>query len=410
MAQAVKPQGNAARPEMSQSPSRFRFELHFSDLFWVLGLILVVIGAAGLVQRLSSGLMLTNLTSYVPWGLWVGFYDYLVWIEVGSLLVFTGMLYLAGEKRLARIKPLVLFTGFTVLVMALLLVLLDLGRAERFWHVIVYPDFGSMITWMVWLHGSYLLVLAVELLLVMWGDGRGERILKFLSLLSLPMGLALILVSGSIFGVVAARPLWNTASLPLMFLVSALAAGSSLLLLLIVLFWRDKGSEAYKALVRRMSTITGILLVTGVFAASVIAFTMLYTSSGSPSRADALNLILTGPYWWSFWILHILLGVIVPLIIHFTVPNKPRLVGIAAALSAVTFVAVTLNIVIPVLVTPELEGLATAFVDPKLNPNYAPNAMEWMVIVFVLGVGGLIYGLGLRFLPLKTQHAEVSHD
>ena len=167
MAQAVKPQGNAARPEMSQSPSRFRFELHFSDLFWVLGLILVVIGAAGLVQRLSSGLMLTNLTSYVPWGLWVGFYDYLVWIEVGSLLVFTGMLYLAGEKRLARIKPLVLFTGFTVLVMALLLVLLDLGRAERFWHVIVYPDFGSMITWMVWLHGSYLLVLAVELLLVM---------------------------------------------------------------------------------------------------------------------------------------------------------------------------------------------------------------------------------------------------
>ena len=410
MVQAVQPQDNAARPEIPQPSSRIRFDWRFSDAFWVLGLILVILGASGMAQRLTSGLTPTNLTSYVPWGLWVGFYDYLVWIEVGSLLVFTGMLYLAGDQRLARIKPLVLFTGFTVLVMALLLVLLDLGRAERFWHVLIYPDFGSMITWMVWLHSSYLLVLAAELALALWGGERGERLLKYLSFLSLPMGLALIIVSGSIFGVVAARPLWNTASLPLMFLVSALAAGSSLLLLLVVLFWPRKGSEEYKSIVSRMAKLTGALLVTGVFAASVIAFTILYTSSGGPSRVDALNLILTGPYWWSFWILHILLGVIVPLSILFTVPTTPRLVGIAAALSAITFVAVTLNIVIPVLVTPELEGLATAFVDPKLDPNYTPNMMEWMVISFVFGLGGLIYGLGLRFLPLKTHHAEVSHE
>jgi molybdopterin-containing oxidoreductase family membrane subunit len=410
MAQAVQPHDNAAPPKISQSSNRFGFEWRLSDAFWVLGLILLLIGASGIAQRLSSGLAPTNLTSYVPWGLWVGFYDYLVWIEVGSLLVFTGMLYLAGDQRLARIKPLVLFTGFTVLVMALLLVLLDLGHAERFWHVIIYPDFGSMITWMVWLHSSYLLVLAAELALVLWGGQRGERLLKYLAYLSLPMGLALIIVSGSIFGVVAARPLWNTASLPLMFLVSALAAGSSLLTLLVVVFSRNKGTDEYQALVRRMATVTGTLLVTGVFAAAVIAFTILYKSSGNPSRVDALNLILTGPYWWSFWILHILLGVLIPLVILFTSPNKPRLVGIAAALSAVTFVAITLNIVIPVLVTPELEGLATAFVDPKLNPNYAPNLMEWMVIAFVFGVGGLIYGLGLRFLPLQSHHAEVSHD
>lgn len=409
MAQAVQPHDNAAPPKVPAS-NRFRLVWRLSDTFWVLGLILLIFGATGMAQRLTRGLASTNLTSYVPWGLWVSFYDYLVWIEVGSLLVFTGMLYLAGDKRLVKIKPLVLFTGFTVLVMALLLVLLDLGHAERFWHVLIYPDFSSMITWMVWLHSSYLLVLMAELVLVLWGGERGERLLKYLAYLSLPMGLALIIVSGSIFGVVAARPLWNTASLPLMFLVSALAAGSSLLTLLVVVFSRNKGTDEYQALVRRLATVTGILLVTGVFAAAVIAFTILYKSSGSPSRVDALNLILTGPYWWSFWILHILLGVLIPLVILFTAPDKPRLVGLAVALSAITFVAVTLNIVIPALVTPELEGLATAFVDPKLNPNYTPNLMEWMVIAFVLGLGSLLYGLGLRFLPLQSQHAEVSHD
>jgi molybdopterin-containing oxidoreductase family membrane subunit len=147
-----------------------------------------------------------------------------------------------------------------------------------------------------------------------------------------------------------------------------------------------------------------------VFAAGVIAFTILYTSSGNPARIEAINLILSGPYWWSFWLVHILLGVLIPLGVLFSVPHKPQLVGLAAFLSAVTFVAVTLNIVIPVLVTPELKGLATAFVDPKLDPNYAPNMMEWMVIAFVFGVGGVIYGLGLRFLPLQSHHAEESYE
>lgn len=406
MAQAVQPQGSSSRP----AGSRPGFTPRLTDAFWVVGFILMIVGASGMVQRLTEGLAPTNLTSFVPWGLWVGFYDYLVWMEVGSLLVFTGLVYLVGYKPLTKIKPLVLFTGFTVLVMALLIVVLDLGHPERFWHVLIYPDFGSMITWMVWLHSFYLLILVAELALVLRGGGRAEGWLRLLAYISLPAGLALIIVSGSIFGVIAARPLWNTASLPLMFLISALATGSSLLLLLATVFWPDKKSAEYLDVIKRLARLTAVLLVTGVFAAGVIAFTMLYTSSGSPARIEALNLILTGPYWWSFWIVHILLGVLIPLAILLTSAHRPLLVGLAAAMSVVTFVAVTLNIVIPVLVTPELEGLAAAFVDPKLNPNYAPNLMEWMVIAFVFGLGGVIYGLGLRFLPLQTHHTEVSHD
>jgi protein NrfD len=406
MAQAVQPQESAAPP----AETRFRFEWRWTDIFWILGIVLLVVGASGMWQRLNEGLAPTNLTSYVPWGVWVGFYDYLVWMEVGSLLIFTSLIYIFGDKLLPKIKPIVLFTGFTVVTMGLLIVLLDLGHEERFWHVIFYPDFGSMITWMVWLHSAYLLILTLELVLVLWGGERWGRFLKPLAYLSLPVGLALIIVSGSIFGVVAARPLWNTASLPLMFLISALAAGSGLLLFLVVVFWQNKTSEEYIALVKRLSVITRTLLLVGVFAAGVIAFTMLYKGGGNPTRAEAINLILSGPYWWSFWIVHILLGVLIPLVLLFTAPSKPLMAGIAAFLSSITFVAVTLNIVIPTLVTEELQGLATAFVDPKLDLNYAPNLMEWMVLAFIFGIGSVIFGLGLRFLPLQSQHAEESHE
>lgn len=323
-------------------------------------------------------------------------------------MMFTVLIYLAGFKQLARLKPIVLFTGFVVLLMALFIVFLDLGHPERFWHVIIYPDFTSMITWMVWLHSIYLVILGVELLLTFWGNGNSERWLRWLGLLSLPVGLALILVSGSIFGVVAARPLWNASILPLMFFISALATGASVLLLLTVVFWPDKSAAEYGQTVRFMARVAGWLLLAGVFAASLIAFTALY--QGSPARTDALLLILTGPYWWSFWILHVLLGVIVPLFILFTMAHRPVWVGVAAALSIVTFVTITLNIVIPVLVTPEIEGLATAFVHPKLTLDYVPNVMEWSVIAFVFGFGGLLYGLGLRWLPVWPHSVEARNE
>lgn len=378
------------------------------DFIWMAGIVLLLLGIWGIWQRVSRGLAPTNLSSYVPWGLWVGFYDYLVWLEVGSLMLFTALIYLVGNKQLARIKPVVLFTGLVVLLMALIIVFLDLGHPERFWHVFVYPDFTSMITWMVWLHSIYLVILGAELVLTLWGNENAERWLRRLGLLSLPVGLALILVSGSIFGVVAARPLWNSSLLPLMFFISALATGAGVLLLLTVVFWPDKSSAEYGQVVRFMARIAAWMLLAGVLAASMIAFTTLY--QGSPTRTDALLLILTGPYWWSFWILHILLGVLVPLFILFTMAHRPRWVGVAAALSIVTFVTITLNIVIPVLVTPEIKGLATAFVHPKLTLDYVPNVMEWSVIAFVFGFGGLLYGLGLRWLPVLPHSVEARNE
>lgn len=391
---------------------RLSFTWRPTDIFWVLGAVAMVVGAWGMWQRATTGLLNTALGSYVPWGLWVAFYDYFVWLEVGSMLVFTTLLYLTHFRRMERLKPIVLFTGLVVLMMALLIVMLDLGQATRFWHVLIYPSFSSMIAIMVWLHVFYMVVLLAELVLVLdWvkvGAERKHGLLKWLAYLTLPMGVGLILVSGSVFGVVAARPLWNTSSLALMFLISALAAGSGLNLLLAVVFWPDKKSEDYVQVVARLSNITAWLLLTGVFAASVIGFSALY-QGGNPSRSAAMQLILTGPFWWSFWIVHVLLGVVIPVLLLFLRGKQPKWAGVAAFLSVITFVAVTLNVVIPVLATPELQGLATAFTHSKLNFNYVPNLMEWMTMLFVFGVGGVLFGLGLRWLPVleKMRTMEV---
>jgi protein NrfD len=55
-------------------------------------------------------------------------------------------------------------TALAILAMALILIGLDLGHPFRFWHVFIYPQWGSLMTWMIWLHLIYLVVLLGKLI------------------------------------------------------------------------------------------------------------------------------------------------------------------------------------------------------------------------------------------------------
>jgi len=123
-----------------------------------------------------------------------------------------------------------------------------------------------------------------------------------------------------------------------------------------------------------------------------------------PSESEPYRQILTGPYWYVFWFVHILAGAAIPIALLAWRPRSASLVGVAAALIAVTFIAVRLNIVIPGLVMPELGGLDTAYVDNRLTFHYVPTLMEWLVLLFIAtaGIGALF--AGTKLLPLTRGH------
>jgi molybdopterin-containing oxidoreductase family membrane subunit len=75
-------------------------------------------------------------------------------------------------------------------------------------------------------------------------------------------------------------------------------------------------------------------------------------------------------------------------------------------LIAFTFISVRLNIVIPGLAVPELEGLRHAFTGPGLTFDYFPSFMEWLVMCFTISISALIFLLGNTFLPVT----EVRHS
>jgi protein NrfD len=117
-------------------------------------------------------------------------------------------------------------------------------------------------------------------------------------------------------------------------------------------------------------------------------------------QADAaeLSLVLTGPYWWVFWIVHVLLGGIVPMALLAT--RRPRAWVVAGGLVAVTFLSSRLNLLVPGQAVSELEGLQAAFVHPRLDFVYHATAMEYLVSFFLVAVGMAILYAGLHLSAL----------
>jgi molybdopterin-containing oxidoreductase family membrane subunit len=133
--------------------------------------------------------------------------------------------------------------------------------------------------------------------------------------------------------------------------------------------------------------------------------------SGVPQNVDAINAVLYGDYWWSFWILQIVLGTILPIIV-LIMPNwsKNRLLaGLTGIVILIGFGAARANIVFPALSIPELEGMAEAFSGPHLNFDYFPSLMEWSLTIGVVGLATLAYLIGIDRLPfLKQTSSEVT--
>lgn len=406
--------------------------LSVAAVLWVVAL---AFGLAGVYLRLTSGHELAGYGSYIPWGLWVAAYLYFVGLSAGAFLI-SALVYVMGVRQIERIGKLALFTALVTLFMALLTIWFDIGHMERFWEVYIYGNRVSMMAWMIWLYTAYFVLIVAEnwfalradlarealkggirgtvgRLLTLGRDDpspeaaeRDRAVLRVLGTIGVPLAVAFHGGVGALFAVVSARPFWNASIFPIAFIVGALASGGALITAVTAFFWPNRGTQEHRDLVYFLGRM--VLALLAVYLLLEWAEFSIGLYGQVPSESEPYRQILTGPYWYVFWFVHVLAGALVPIALLASRPRSITLVGIASALIAFTFIAVRLNIVIPGLIVPELEGLQTAFVDSRLTFVYAPTTMEWLVLLFIVtaGVGGFF--LGSRLLPLaREQESEV---
>jgi formate-dependent nitrite reductase membrane component NrfD len=136
-----------------------------------------------------------------------------------------------------------------------------------------------------------------------------------LARLNILMGASLGIYTGVLLGTMASRPLWNSALLGPLFLVSGLSTGAAFMLL----FRLNDGER--KTLGQADMALIAIELV-------LLGLWMMGLATGGSSSQGALAVIFGGPYTAAFWTLVVALGLLAPLVgewleyKHGVVPGK----------------------------------------------------------------------------------------
>ncbi len=83
------------------------------------------------------------------------------------------------------------------------------------------------------------------------------------------------------------------------------------------------------------------------------------------------------------------------------------MIGIASLMTAICFLAVRLDIVIPAYVAVQIQGLVFPALGPNYSYSYFPNLFEWQLLAFVVAIGMALLLLGYRILPLIDNKDKI---
>jgi len=196
-----------------------------------------------LTIRFATGLgSITNLSQDVPWGLWIGF-DVITGVAfAGGAYVITFMVYVLRVEKYHPIARVTVLNGFLAYVFYAGALLLDLGRPWNVVNPIIGNGFGvSSVLFLVAWH--FLLYMTAELVefspaIAEWlGWHRVRKFLAAMTLGAVIFGITLSTLHQSGLGALylmakgKVHPLWYSEFIPILFLVSSIFAGLSLVIL-----------------------------------------------------------------------------------------------------------------------------------------------------------------------------------
>ena len=396
--------------------------LPFGNLFLLwLGLlaILLAVGLYSAVRVLTEGLVITNLSDSVPWGLWITIDLSAIALGAGAFTL-SAVVYIFGIKRLQPIIRLAILVGFAGYTSAMLTLLMDIGRPDRFWHPWVFWNVHSVLWEVTMCITIYLMILVTEFAPVIvdakafdrWPRIRAmghflHKFTPFLAVLGLLISLLHQSSLGATYGVIKSRPIWFKPSMPIMFVLSAIAAGPAVTVAVAyVVEWILGKRTVPHDVLRIITRFSGIgLLAYGYIKFWDLAAVTYYGSTPGVSVAFSLLQQQT-PYSFSFWVGEVILGILIPAIL-FLVPrfNKNPAAAVVGALSAMVGIVVhRWNVTVGGLFVPLSYSPGTSFELPI--GSYFPALIEWGVGILVIGYALTVLTLAVRFLPLfeKQEH------
>ena len=116
-----------------------------------------VVGMYAYYRQLTKGLIVTNMGDYVSWGIYISNFVFFVAISlVGSLI--TAVLRLTNVKWSTPLTRIAEIIAVSAIIFASIIIIVDMGRPERFYNLFIYGRLQSPIMWDVIVIGTYFFI------------------------------------------------------------------------------------------------------------------------------------------------------------------------------------------------------------------------------------------------------------
>jgi molybdopterin-containing oxidoreductase family membrane subunit len=381
--------------------------------------VCLLIGLAAAFEVFRTGLTTTNMSDTIPWGLWIT-------IDLSSIALGAGaftlsaVVYLFGLKNFQPIVRLAVFVGFIGYSSALLTLVMDIGRPDRFWHPWVFWNVHSVLWEITWCITIYLTIMLLEFFPVVVETPYFDRwpwlrtVASTLHKIAPVLALGGVFVSllhqsslGATYGIVKSRPIWFKPSMPIMFILSAVAVGPALTMAMAyIVEWITGKRRIPHDLLRTISRFSGYALLAYAYLKFWDLAAVTYYGR-TPAVSEALSMLnQQTPYNFGFWVGEIIIGLVIP-VMMFLVPRfnkKPSNLVIGALCAAIGIIFNRWNVTVTGLFVPLSYSPGTQYIVPA--GSYTPNLIEFGIAVGIFGYAALMMTLGVKFLPLFSNHHD----
>ena len=366
----------------------------------ILGILvaLTVLGLSTGVYRLITGLgKSTNLSDAYPWGLWIGF-DFTLIAFSGGAFTLCGIIVVLNQKRCRSVERLVILTGWLGYVSVLVILLVDLGRPDRFYHFLIYPSVHSPLFEISWCVLLYTTVLTLEFAPAIFEGLRKPHIAHRIHRFMVPIAIAGVTLSilhqstlGTLYMAMPVRlhTLWHSGMLSLFFLISSIGMGLSTAILVTLVAYKAFGREVPEEAAQVMGGLGKTsALVWGLYLVLKLEDLIF---AGQLGEAFAFD---TQSVWF---LIELVIGVILPIILFAQRRVRQSQYGLVG-----TAVLVTLGVALNRF-NVTLTGQAV-----MEGASYTPHWIELAIQAGVLAAGVLIWYLAASFFPIFEEDRQAS--
>ncbi len=200
--------------------------------------ILCLVGLNAYAKQFVHGLIVTGMSDQVSWGVYIANFTFLVGVAAAAVMLVIPVYIYRNEE----LHDLVIFgelLAVAAIIMCLAFVTVDLGRPDRFWHLIPgigqfnFP--GSMLSWDVIVLNGYLLLNIYICGYLLYCRYQGWRPAKWFYIpfvfLAIVWAVSIHTVTAFLYVGLGGRPFWNSSIVGPRFLASAFTAGPALIIL-----------------------------------------------------------------------------------------------------------------------------------------------------------------------------------